>query len=374
MQNITVVGVGYVGLSTAVNFASHTNVIALDINEETVEKINRKESPLKEEAIRREIRKDLKLKATTDKREGYEKANMIFMCLPTNFNNETNSLETKIIESEIKIARSYNKDATIVIKSTVPIGFTKSMIEKYDDGIVFSPEFMREGSALKDVSNPTRIIIGAANTKRGSQAAGDVAEISYLTIKNEPPIYFTGTSEAEAIKLFSNAYLAMRVAFFNELDSFAELNELNTKQIIDGVCADPRINNSYSNPSFGYGGYCLPKDTKQLCTQTNGILIDAITKSNTARIKHVAKQIAKKTDGVIGIQGVAMKAGSDNARESSSLKLAGELIDMGKRVSIYNGSNNDRENLEKFVEECDFIVSNRKTPECDYTRDVYGTH
>ena len=388
-MNITIVGAGYVGLSTAVNFARKHNVITLDISEDIVNNINHKQSHLKEEALKKAFEEPLQIRATTSVEEAYKNCDVAIIAVPTNYDDKVGKFDTSILDSAVENAITH-MNGIIIIKSTVPIGYTDSQIKKWNTSrILFSPEFMREGKSLHDVSNPSRIIVGADKTQEGSGYAYLAAELFYNSSNNLPQTLITGTREAECVKLFSNTYLAMRISFFNELDSYAEEHGLNTREIIDGVCMDPRIGKSYANPSFGYGGYCLPKDTKQLARQMRhvpGSLIRTIPESNEVRIHSTAERVAKMANGPIGIYGLAMKSGSDNARASASIAVAYALIDMGCKVYIYDPALADKteirgaefvETEEELYEKSDIVIANR-TPNTDlsnvrfYTRDVYG--
>ena len=388
-MNITIVGAGYVGLSTAVNFARKHNVTTLDVSKEVVDAINDKKCLLREAALKTALREEpLSIRATCDVEDAYKNCDIAIIAVPTNYDDRIGKFDTSILDSAVEAAVKH-MNGLIIIKSTVPIGYTNSQIDKWSTSrILFSPEFMREGKSLHDVSNPSRIIIGSAKTQEGIKNAHLAAELFYNSAMNYPQTLITGTKEAESVKLFSNTYLAMRITFFNELDSYAEENHLNTKEIIDGVCMDPRIGKSYANPSFGYGGYCLPKDSKQLARQMGhvpGSLIRTIPEANEVRIQSVAKRIASLTDGTIGIYGLAMKSGSDNARASASVAVAYSLLDMGKHVIIYDPVLADKTQIkgaefvnskEELYQKSDVVIANRTPKDLDdvafYTRDVYG--
>lgn len=387
-KKITVVGAGYVGLSLAILLSQHNEVTILEINPQKVDLINKRISPIKDPDIEEYLRtKSLNLKATMDKEEAYSEADYVIIATPTDFDPSKNSFDTTSVEQVIKETLRYNRKALIIIKSTVPIGFTERMKQHFrTDNIVFSPEFLREGKALHDNLYPSRIVIGER-----SERAREVANLFLQGArKKDVPILLTGSTEAEAIKLFSNAYLAMRVAFFNELDTFAELKGLNTKEIIEGVCLDPRIGNFYNNPSFGYGGYCLPKDSKQLASHFNGIphiLISAIVESNETRKKHIADMIAKKNPGTIGIYRLTMKKDSDNFRNSSILDVIDYIRNRSNaRIVIYEPLIKENifkgmsvvNDLDEFKKMSDIILANRMSHELEdviekvYTRDLFN--
>jgi len=387
-KKITVVGAGYVGLSLAILLSQHNEVTILEINPQKVDLINKRISPIKDPDIEEYLRtKSLNLKATMDKEEAYSEADYVIIATPTDFDPSKNSFDTTSVEQVIKETLRYNRKALIIIKSTVPIGFTERMKQHFrTDNIVFSPEFLRESKALHDNLYPSRIVIGER-----SERAREVANLFLQGArKKDVPILLTGSTEAEAIKLFSNAYLAMRVAFFNELDTFAELKGLNTKEIIEGVCLDPRIGNFYNNPSFGYGGYCLPKDSKQLASHFNGIphiLISAIVESNETRKKHIADMIAKKNPGTIGIYRLTMKKDSDNFRNSSILDVIDYIRNRSNaRIVIYEPLIKENifkgmsvvNDLDEFKKMSDIILANRMSHELEdviekvYTRDLFN--
>lgn len=385
---ITVVGAGYVGLSLAVLLAQHNEVTVLDINPQKVKMINERVSPIKDPDIDYFLRnKTLYLEATLDKEKAYSNADYIIIATPTDYDHNKNGFDTSSVEQVLEDALKYNDKALIVIKSTVPVGFTENMKKRFNtDRIVFSPEFLREGKALHDNLYPSRIVVGEK-----SERARKFADLLLQgAIKKDVPVLLTGSSEAEAIKLFSNAYLAMRVAFFNELDTFAELKGLNTREIVEGVCLDPRIGNHYNNPSFGYGGYCLPKDTNQLAAQFNGIphiLISAIVESNETRKKHIADMIAKKNPGTIGIYRLTMKKDSDNFRNSSILDVIDYIRNRSNaRIVIYEPLIKENifkgmsvvNDLDEFKKMSDIILANRMSHELEdviekvYTRDLFN--
>ena len=387
-MKIAVAGAGYVGLSNAILLAQHNEVVLKDIDPEKVELINKKKSPIIDRDIQEYLeKKPLNLKATLDPEEAYKDASFVIVATPTDYDPITNYFNTKSVEAVISEVRQINPDATIVIKSTIPVGFTDRMREKFKtDKIIFSPEFLREGRALYDNLYPSRIVVGDK-----SEEAKKFAELLIQgAIKEDIPVLFTGSVEAESIKLFANTFLAMRVAFFNELDTFAESHGLNAKEIIEGVCLDPRIGMHYNNPSFGYGGYCLPKDTKQLLAnyQESGIptyLIKATIESNIARKYYIAERIVKKNPGTVGVYRLSMKAGSDNHRSAAIIDIIEYLKAKDIPVLIYEPLLKEDnfmgfpvlKDLKEFKEKSDLIVANRFSEELEdvkdkvYTRDIF---
>lgn len=386
-MKIAVAGTGYVGLSLATLLSQKNEVVALDIVEEKVKMINDRISPINDKEIEEFFKeKELNLKATLDYKEAFEGAKFIIISTPTNYDEEKNFFDTSSVEDVIQKVKSLGLDTTMVVKSTVPVGFIKEMKEKYQiDNIMFSPEFLREGHALYDNLYPSRIIVGE-KSKRAEEFANLLKESCN---KKDVIIKYMDSTEAEAVKLFANTYLALRVAYFNELDTYAEMNNLNTKDIIEGVCLDPRIGDHYNNPSFGYGGYCLPKDTKQLLANFKEIpqnMIKAIVESNTTRKKHVADMILKKNPKVVGIYRLIMKSNSDNFRASAIQSVIQYLNDSGVKIVVFEPTiKTDKfekfdviHDLDEFKKMSDVIVVNRiddninDVKDIVYTRDVFS--
>ena len=392
-MTIAVAGTGYVGLSNSILLSQHNKVYAVDIVQEKVDLINSKKSPIVDKEISEYLaEKTLNLEATTDSEKAYKNADFVIISTPTNYDETKNFFDTSSVEAVIDLVQKYNKEAAVIVKSTVPVGYNDTLLEKYPDmNILFSPEFLREGHALYDNLYPSRIVVSYPKTKSflKEKAVAFSELLKQGAIKTDIPVLITTCTEAEAIKLFANTYLALRVAYFNELDTYAEVRGLDTVSIINGVCLDPRIGDFYNNPSFGYGGYCLPKDTKQLLANYKDVpnnLIQAIVESNTTRKDFIADQIIARKPKTVGVYRLTMKANSDNFRQSSIQGVMKRIKAKGIEVVIYEPTYKQDDffnskvirDFEQFKQMSDVIIANRMTDdllsvkEKVYTRDLYS--